>query len=111
MLATTVERPESALAHARGLRFRDVPEGFALVMDVGGSPIPGLGGPSYNVVDMLFTRAPIDIVWLVDEEVVATKRLDPWTGVGFQRADTIVELPAGAAESVAVGDTVRVVED
>lgn len=110
MLATDVERPESVLANAKGLRFRaDLPEGYALVMDVDGAF--GLGGPGYNVVDMLFMRVPIDVVWLIDGEVVATKRLDPWTGVGFERADTIVELPAGGAEGVTVGDTVRVVDE
>jgi hypothetical protein len=110
-LADDVERPASALAHAKGLRFREeLPEGYAFVMDVAGaSPLPFAGGPTRNLVDMLFMRTPIDILWLIEGEVVATARLEPWTGFGFEKADTIVELPPGAAEGVEVGDTVRVV--
>lgn len=111
VLATAVERPESGLANAKGLRFRhELSEGAAFVMDVGGrSSLPLLGGPRWAVVDMLFVYTPLDVLWVVDEEVVKTERLRPWTGVGAGRADTIVELPPGAAEAVAVGDTVRVV--
>jgi hypothetical protein len=110
VLASEVEFADTALKNARGLRFRDeLPEGFAYVMEVGGvSVLPFAGGPTRNVVDMLFMRVPIDVVWLIEEEVVATKTLSPWTGVGFQKADTIIELPAGNAQGVEVGDTVRV---
>lgn len=113
VLATAVERPASALAHAKGLRFRrELPEDYAFVMDVGrASSLPLLGGARWTVVDMLFVHVPLDVLWLVEGEVVGTKRLRPWTGVGTGRADTIVELPAGAAGDVAVGDTVRVVAD
>ncbi|MEF8886429.1 MAG: DUF192 domain-containing protein [Haloarculaceae archaeon] len=112
VLATAVERPASALAHAKGLRFRrELPEDYAFVMDVGrASSLPLLGGPRWTVVDMLFVHVPLDVLWLVDGEVVGTKRLRPWTGVGAGKADTIVELPAGAASDVTAGDTVRVVE-
>jgi uncharacterized membrane protein (UPF0127 family) len=110
VLAAAVERPASALAHAKGLRFRrELPEDYAFVMDVGGGDFPLLGGPRWTVVDMLFVHVPLDVLWLVEGEVVGTKRLRPWTGVGAGTADTIVELPAGAASGVAVGDTVRVV--
>jgi Uncharacterized conserved protein len=111
VLATEVERPESGLANVKGLRFRhELSEGVAFVMDVGGrSSLPLLGGPRWAVVDMLFVYTPLDVLWLVDGEVVKTERLRPWTGVGAGKADTIVELPPGAAEAVAVGDTVRVV--
>ena len=111
VLATDVERPDSTLANAKGLRFRrELPEASAFVMDVGGrSSLPLLGGPRWAVVDMLFVHTPLDVLWLVEGEVVKTERLRPWTGVGAGKADTIVELPAGAAEAVAVGDTVRVV--
>lgn len=111
-LATEVERPVSTLANAKGLRFRrELPENYAFVMDVGSeSSLPLLGGPRWSVVDMLFVHVPLDVLWLVEEAVVGTKRLRPWTGVGVKKADTIVELPAGAASDVAVGDTVRVAE-
>jgi len=112
VLATAVERPASALAHAKGLRFRrELPEDYAFVMDVaGGSSLPLLGGPRWTVVDMLFVHVPLDVLWLAEGEVVGTKRLRPWTGVGAGKADTVIELPAGAASDVTVGDTVRVVE-
>lgn len=112
VLAAEAERPESALANARGLRFRrKLPEDYAFVMDVEHtSLLPLLGGSRLAVVDMLFVHVPLDVLWLVEGEVVNTKRLRPWTGVGVGKADTIVELPAGAAEAVAVGDTVRVAE-
>ena len=57
-------------------------------------------------VHMLCVPFPIDAVWLVDNEVQATKRLKPWIGLGRETAETLVELPAGAADSVAVGDRV-----
>jgi uncharacterized membrane protein (UPF0127 family) len=83
-----------------------VPDGFALVMDVGGGLLSGR--PSRQFVHMLFMRVPIDVLWLVDDEVVETARLSPWTDFGLAKATRIVELPAGGAEGVAVGDAVRV---
>jgi hypothetical protein len=38
--------------------------------------------------------------------VTAVKRLSAWTGHGRARADTVYELPAGAADDVRVGDRV-----
>jgi len=111
LLATEVERPESVLANAKGLRFRrELPPDYAFVMDVGGpSRLPFLGGPRRTVVDMLFVGVSLDILWLVEVEVVGVDRLRPWRGAAAGRADTIVEMPVGAAEGVEAGDTVRVV--
>jgi hypothetical protein len=53
---------------------------------------------------------PIDALWLVDGEVTRRKRLSAWTGLGWGTADTIVELPAGAARGVEPGDAVRLAE-
>lgn len=110
VLATEVEVADSTTAHARGLRFREsLPEGYAFVMRVASeSSLPLLGGPSRNVVDMFFMRVPLDVVWLIDEEVVTVKRMRPWRSFGVAKADTIIELPAGAAEGVRAGDTVRI---
>jgi uncharacterized membrane protein (UPF0127 family) len=107
-LATRVEVADSALTQARGLMFRsEIPEDFALVMDVGGSGLFSLfGGPSRQFVHMLFMRFPIDVLWLVNDEVMKTARLSPWTGFGVGKADRIIELPAGGADGVRVGDTV-----
>jgi uncharacterized membrane protein (UPF0127 family) len=60
---------------------------------------------------MLFVPFDIDAVWLVDGEVTATKRLRAWRGHGGARADAVLELPAGAADAVAAGDGVRVLDD
>jgi hypothetical protein len=107
VLATEVELADSTLSQARGLMFRrTVPDGFALVMDVGGGLLAGR--PSRQFVHMLFMRTPIDVVWLVDGEVVETARLSPWTDFGIAKATRIIEFPAGGADGVAVGDAVRV---
>jgi uncharacterized membrane protein (UPF0127 family) len=111
VLATNVELADSTLTQAKGLMFRkSIPEDYALVMDIGsgGGLLPFSGGPSRQFVHMLCMRFPIDVLWLLDDEVTKTARLGPWTGMGMATADRIVELPAGATEGVAVGDTVTV---
>jgi uncharacterized membrane protein (UPF0127 family) len=106
VLATEVEVADSALARARGLMFRSsVPDGYALVMEMGTGL---LGRPGRQAVHMLFVRFPLDVVWLVDDEVERVARLRPWRGVASARADRILELPASAADGVESGDTVRV---
>ena len=100
-LAVDVERAESALAQARGLMFRrSIPDDYALVF-----PFDGVARRS---IHMLFVPFPIDVVWLAGDEVTAVKTVPPWYGIGWARADTLLELPAGAADSVDVGDTVVV---
>jgi len=101
VLAGDAEVASSTLARARGLMFRrSIPEGYALVFEFDDAAVRGL--------HMLFVPFPIDALWLVDDEVTRVERLRPWLGVGRSRADTVVELPAGAAADVAVGDTVTV---
>jgi uncharacterized membrane protein (UPF0127 family) len=120
-LATDVETADSLLAQLRGLMGRSsVPEDYALVFPVRRDPVavaidrlPGVGrlvDPDQHGVHMLFVRTPIDAVWVEDEEVVQVRTLQPWTGTGKARADTLVELAAGAASDVEPGDTVRLVE-
>jgi uncharacterized membrane protein (UPF0127 family) len=84
---------------------RSVPGEYALVMEVGDGL---LGGPSVQPVHMLFVRFPLDVVWLVGDEVQRVARLDPWRSLAAARADRILELPAGAASGVEQGDTVTV---
>ena len=109
VLASDVEVADSMLALARGLRFRSsIPPDYALVMQVGGdAPGARSTGAARSLVDMLFVPVPLDVVWLRAESVVKVATLRPWLGVGYARADTIVELPAGAAAGVEAGDTVR----
>ena len=81
---------------------RSIPDGYALVF-----PFDGVDS---RWLHMLFVPFSIDALWLVDGEVTAKARLAPFVGLGRGRADTIVELPAGAADSVAVGERVGIVD-
>jgi uncharacterized membrane protein (UPF0127 family) len=103
VLASDAERTEGFLGRARGLMFRrSVPEGYGLVF-------PFEGARSRNI-HMLFVPFPLDVLWLVDDEVTRVERLRPWVGFSRGVADTVVELPAGAAEAVEAGDTVELAE-
>lgn len=112
VLAGDVEFAESTLEQARGLMFRSsVPDDFALVFrfEPPGWPLSRwFDDEGWRLIHMLFVGAPLDVLWLTDGEVQKVERLDPWTGVGAARADTVIELPAGAAEGVSVGDVVEV---
>jgi uncharacterized membrane protein (UPF0127 family) len=102
-LATEVETADSFLAKARGLMFRrSIPDDYALVFrfdEVGDRD-----------VHMVFVPFPLDVLWLRDGEVQRTERLSAWTGLAKAEADELIELPAGSADGVSVGDEVRVVE-
>lgn len=103
VLADDVEVARSTLEQGRGLMFRrSIPGGYALVFPFDAADTQWL--------HMLFVPFAIDALWLVDGEVRKVKRLAPFVGLGRGRADTVVELPAGAADGVAVGDEVRLVE-
>lgn len=100
-LATDVDLAEGLVSQGLGLMFRrSIPEGYALVFPFSGVSKRGL--------HMVFVPFDIDALWLVDGRVRATKRLSAWTGYGRAEADTVVELPAGAAAAVSVGDAVRI---
>ena len=98
-LATDVDTADSFLAQARGLMFRrSIPEGYALVFD--------FDGADSRDVHMVFVPFDIDALWLENGEVQRVDRLPAWTGRGEARCDTLVELPAGAADGVEIGDRV-----
>lgn len=113
VLATDVEFAEGIRQQAKGLMFRgDVPADYALVFEFDDPPrfVPdALAGR--RSIHMLFVTVPLDVLWLHDDRVEQVSTLSPWTGLGFARADTVIEMRGGAAEGVAVGDTVRIVED
>ncbi|WP_225333490.1 DUF192 domain-containing protein [Halomicrobium urmianum] len=115
LLAGDVEFADSALEQARGLMFRSsVPDDFALVFrfEPPGWPLSQwFGAEGWRLIHMLFVGAPLDVLWLADGEVRKVERLAPWTGVGAAKADTVIELPAGAAEGVSAGDVVVVESD
>lgn len=103
VLASDVDVARSALGRARGLMFRrSIADDSALVFEFDGAE------PRW--LHMLFVPFAIDAAWLVDGEVTRTKRLRPFVGLGRARADTVVELPAGAADAVGDGDELRLVE-
>jgi hypothetical protein len=103
-LASDVETATTFLERARGLMFRrSVPEEYALVFE--------FDDAARRSLHMVFVPFAIDALFLVDDEVESVERLDAWTGLAWGRADTVVELPAGAAAAVSDGDAVRIVEE
>jgi uncharacterized membrane protein (UPF0127 family) len=108
IIAEDIEIADSGLSQMRGLMFRsEIPE--ALVMEVGGG-FSLTGGPPRQFVHMLFVRQTLDVIWLAEDEVRKVAQMRPWRSVGMAKADRILELPAGAADGVEVGDTVQVVD-
>ena len=102
-IASDVEVADSFLSKSRGLMFRrGIPEDYALVFE--------FDDADRRSLHMVFVPFAIDALWLVGEEVTKKKRLSGWTGIGFGLGDRIIELPAGAADGVERGDTVRLVE-
>jgi len=98
-LATDVDVASSLFSQARGLMFRrSIPDDYALVFD--------FADADSRDVHMVFVPFDIDALWLEDREVQRVERLSAWTGRGEARCDTLAELPAGAADDVAVGDRV-----
>ncbi|QLG48150.1 DUF192 domain-containing protein [Natrinema halophilum] len=97
VLAREVDVADSIVSQARGLMFRrSVPDDYALAFTFGSAKPRDL--------HMLFVFFPIDAVWVVDGVVQRIERLHPWRSFARERADLIVELPAGAADVVDPGD-------
>jgi uncharacterized membrane protein (UPF0127 family) len=110
-LATTVDLADSFVSQTIGLMGQStVSDDYALVFEFGE---PGFfyrlrDTVPRRVIHMLFVRTPLDVLWLRDDKVVKMATLSPWTGLGVAKADTIIELAAGSAEGVEVGDRVVV---
>lgn len=113
-LATTVEFAESPLEQAAGLMGRrSLPDGYALVFPFEAPPWPlsrWFDAVGRRTIHMLFVRVPLDVLWLVDGEVRRVETLPPWRGLAVAKADTVIELPAGAADGVEAGDEVAIVD-
>ena len=100
-LATDVEFAEGIVAQGLGLMFRrSIPDDYALVF-----PFDRVASRGLHMVCVPFD---IDAVWLVDGAVTRVKRLRAWRGYGRARADQVIELPAGVAGGIEVGETVVV---
>lgn len=98
-LATRVEIADSLLSQTRGLMFRrSIREEYALVFR--------FETAKTRDVHMLFVFFPIDVCWLVDGVVQRVERMNPFVSYARAEADTILELPAGAAENLSVGDRI-----
>lgn len=104
VLATDVSVADSFLAKARGLMFRrSFPDGSALVFP--------FGRAASRTLHMVCVPFDIDAVWLHGGRVDHVARLSAWTGLGRATADTVIELPAGAADGVSEGDVIRIDEE
>jgi uncharacterized membrane protein (UPF0127 family) len=121
VLAADVETADSPLSKTVGLMGRtSVPDDYALVFQFEPGllergllslprPLSALGERARRRdIHMLFVRTPIDVVWIEEAEVVKVRTLDPWRGRDSARADTVIELAAGAADGVEPGDRVLV---
>ena len=101
VLASEVEVANTTLSRARGLMFRrSIPDDYALVFR-----FPDVGRRD---VHMLFVPFPLDVVWLADGAVERVATLRPWIGLASARADLMIELPAGTAADVEVGDSITI---
>ncbi|SFR91802.1 hypothetical protein SAMN05216559_0970 [Halomicrobium zhouii] len=112
ILATNVETADTSGEQLKGLMGRSsIPDDYAMVFRFEDPPFwTPAALANWRSIHMLFVRFPLDVVWLLDGEVRQVKTLQPWRGVGMAKADTILELPAGAADGMEAGDAV-VVED
>ncbi|WP_232700861.1 DUF192 domain-containing protein [Halobacterium wangiae] len=102
-LAHNVDTADSLLSQTLGLMFHtSIPQDYALVFP--------FDAAASRDAHMVFVPFDIDAVWVENGEVQQVKRLSAWTGRGEARCDTLVELPAGAAADVAVGDRLFVAD-
>jgi len=101
VLATEVETADGLLSQGRGLMFRrSLPDDHALVFR--------FDRQKPRSLHMVFVPFAIDALWRADGVVQQVRTLSPWTGHGRTVADTVIELPAGAASEVEPGDRVAV---
>ncbi len=100
-LASDVDVADGIVSQGLGLMFRrSISDDYALVFPFSGVSKRGL--------HMVFVPFDIDAIWLLNGTVEATKRLRAWRGYGRAKADTVIELPAGAASGVSPGDAVGI---
>ena len=58
-----------------------------------------------------FVRGELDVLWIVNEKLEARRRLSPWRIGPAEPADTIAELPGGAASGLEPGTAIRLVSE
>lgn len=74
---------ETMLGHARGVlgRYPEPDDRYIFTFDA----------PRERLIHMVGVRRPLRVRWLVDGHCLADEVLQPWTGWGRHRADTIIE--------------------
>ncbi|QZA87486.1 DUF192 domain-containing protein [Salinarchaeum sp. IM2453] len=102
-LATDVEIANTFLKKAIGLMGKkDLPEGYALMFR--------FNKTKPRTIHMIGVRTALDVLWVEDGTVNAVKTLPPWTGIGREAADMVIELPPQTATAVMPGDQITVEE-
>ncbi|WP_233357399.1 DUF192 domain-containing protein [Halococcoides cellulosivorans] len=100
VLATDVAVADSGLRQAIGLMGRwSVPDDYGLVFPF------DRAAPRF--IHMVLVGTALDVLWLVEGRVERVATLRPMIGFGRARADTLIELPAGAASAVEAGDRIE----
>jgi uncharacterized membrane protein (UPF0127 family) len=99
IVASPLEHATSLWTRFRGLMLRkSLPAGGGLLIRPCGS------------IHMMFMRFPIDAVFVNDSGRVTnvSRNVRPWIGMGFGRrgAKAVIELAAGGARGVNVGDEI-----
>lgn len=61
---------------------------------------------SYRGIHTFAVKFPIDVVWVNKGVVTCVKTMKPWVDLWIGKADLIIELPAGAASEVEIGDEI-----
>ncbi|AGB16484.1 hypothetical protein Halru_1885 [Halovivax ruber XH-70] len=103
IVASSVRTADSFLAKAFGLMFRrSLPAEYGLAFR--------FDDRRTRTIHMVFVFVPLDVIWVADGVVTHVERLHPWRGIARAEADLIVELPAGGADGVAVGDQLSLSE-
>lgn len=98
VLVDDLERAVTPLGRALGLMFRSSLEETS-----------GLWLEPCNSIHMLFMRFPIDVVWLDSKNVVikVSSNVRAWIGMAAcWSARVALELPAGRARDVKLGDRI-----
>lgn len=96
-LASDVEVADDLVSQTRGLMFRrSIPDDYGLAFTYDTAKA--------RDIHMLFVFMALDVVWIQDDVVQRVETLRPWRGFAKETADLIVELPAGTASAVEIGD-------
>lgn len=100
-LATDLEFADSMISQVLGLMFRDG-------LETDEALIFRFNRERRRAVHTFFVADTIDVVWTVDGNVTDVSTLAPWNYDRGARCDTLIELPAGRARHVGIGDELRV---